>query len=75
MHKSSPCFPASYFQSRGFMVELAHPHTISSFVKNHGQIRVGGVRINPRHITSDQAIEGTQIIGASMAVEALANSA
>jgi hypothetical protein len=57
------------------MVELAQQHTISSFVKNHGQIQLGGVCIKPRHITSDQPIEGTQIIGATMAVEALANSA
>jgi hypothetical protein len=57
------------------MVELAQQHTISSFVRNHGQIRLGGVCIKPRYITSDQSIEGMQIIGATMAVEALANSA
>jgi hypothetical protein len=57
------------------MVELARQHTISSFVNNHGQIRVGGVCIKPRHITPDQPIEGTQIIGATLAVEALADSA
>ncbi len=57
------------------MVELVQQHTISSFVKNHGQIRLGGDCIKPRHITSDQPIEGTQMIGATVAVEALANSA
>lgn len=48
---------------------------ISSFIKNGGQVWVCGVCIKPRKIDGENLIEGAQIVGAAVAVEAMVNGA
>ena len=48
---------------------------ISSYLSNGGQVWVCGVCVKPRNITADDLIEGTQIVGAAVAVEAMIGGA
>jgi predicted peroxiredoxin len=48
---------------------------ISSFISNGGQVWVCGVCVKPRNISADDLIEGAQIVGAAVAVEAMVNGA
>jgi predicted peroxiredoxin len=48
---------------------------ISSFISNGGQVWVCGVCVKPRNIASEDLIEGAQIVGAAVAVEAMVNGA
>lgn len=59
-------------QAQGFapLSELVH-----QFASREGQIWVCGACAKPRNITSEQLIEGAQIIGAATAVEALVKGA
>lgn len=49
--------------------------TISSFISNGGLVWVCGVCIKPRDISPEDLIEGAQIVGAAMAIEAMVNGA
>ena len=46
---------------------------MANFVKNGGQVWVCGACAKPRNITTDQLIEGAQMVGAATAVEAMVN--
>jgi predicted peroxiredoxin len=48
---------------------------LDTFVKNGGQVWVCGTCIKPRNITAEQLIEGSKVVGAAVAVEALVNGA
>jgi predicted peroxiredoxin len=48
---------------------------VLQFASKGGQIWVCGACAKPREITSEQLVEGAQIIGAATAVEALVNGA
>ena len=48
---------------------------IRSFISNGGQVWVCGVCIKPRNITADDLIEGAEIVGAAVAIEAMVNGA
>jgi predicted peroxiredoxin len=48
---------------------------ISSFINAGGMVWVCGACAKPRNITADDLIEGTQLVGAAVAVEALVNGA
>jgi predicted peroxiredoxin len=48
---------------------------IANFIKNGGEVWVCGACMKPRNIAPEQIIEGTQMVGAATAVEALVNGA
>ena len=48
---------------------------IESFIGNGGQVWVCGVCVKPRNIAPDDLIEGAQIVGAAVAIEAMVNGA
>ncbi|MGW8144788.1 MAG: DsrE family protein [Anaerolineales bacterium] len=48
---------------------------VSTFISNGGQVWVCGVCAKPRNITPDDLIEGAQIVGAAVAIEAMVNGA
>jgi predicted peroxiredoxin len=48
---------------------------ISTFINNGGQVWVCGVCVKPRNINPDDLIEGAQIVGAAVAIEAMVNGA
>lgn len=48
---------------------------IENFVKNGGEVWVCGACAKPRNISTEQLVEGAQMVGAATAVEALANGA
>ena len=48
---------------------------ISSFIMNGGHVWVCGVCIKPRNIAEEDLIEGAQIVGAAVAIEAMVNGA
>ena len=48
---------------------------VQQFVQNGGRLWVCGACAKPRNITSDNLIEGAEIIGAATAVEALVGGA
>ena len=48
---------------------------VQQFVENGGRIWVCGACAKPRNITTDDLINGAEMVGAATAVEALANGA
>lgn len=70
-----------WFAKRGYSDDLQAEglspigETIGSFISNGGQVWVCGVCAKPRNITAEDLIEGAQIVGAAVAVEAMVNGA
>jgi predicted peroxiredoxin len=48
---------------------------ISNYINNRGKVWVCGVCIKPRGINEADLIEGAQIVGAAVAIEAMVNGA
>jgi len=47
--------------------------TLGNFIKNDGHLLVFDTCMKPRNITSEQLIEGEQVVGAATAAEAMVN--